>query len=243
VREHRYRAIADDLRRQIMSGELRAGGLLPSESSLSAAYAASRITVRKALDILRDEGLVSSRQGFGWMVTVEPVRQHLGSLVTIEEELAESGLGSERRVLEFAFVRAPAKVRKALGSERVLAVRRLNLAGGRPFAVVTVWCPDELGRSLSRDDVERTTFYALLGRPLAGATQTIAADAASHRDADDLDVAPGSPVLVCERVTRAADGTAEGTPVLVSRHVFPASATELVVELPSGQQRFAPGRR
>jgi GntR family transcriptional regulator len=242
VRAHRYRVIADDLRRRIVTGELEAGGLLPSESSLSAAYAASRITVRRALDVLRDEGLVGSRQGFGWFVEVEPVRQRLGALVTIEDELAESGLASERRVLEFAFVRAPAAVRKALDTDRVLAVRRLTLAGGRPFAVVTVWCADDVGRRLSRDDVERTTFHELLRLPLAGATQTIAADAASPRDADDLDVVPGSPVLVVERVTRAvAAGSApEGRAVLVSRHVFPAHATRFVIDLPGGTQRFAP---
>jgi GntR family transcriptional regulator len=85
VREVRYRAIADELRQRVESGELAAGALLPSESELSGAYDVSRVTVRKALDVLRDEGLVDSRQGFGWFVATDPVRQSLGRLGTIEE--------------------------------------------------------------------------------------------------------------------------------------------------------------
>ena len=42
----------------------------------------------------------------------------------------------------------------APGDDEVLRVRRLNLADGSPFAVVTVWCPAELAAGLSRADVD-----------------------------------------------------------------------------------------
>ena len=79
VREIRYRAIADDLRRRVEAGEFAAGRTLPSESELSASYEASRVTIRKALELLRDEGLVDARQGFGWFAAVDPLRQSLGT--------------------------------------------------------------------------------------------------------------------------------------------------------------------
>ncbi|MEY2449062.1 MAG: GntR family transcriptional regulator, partial [Acidimicrobiaceae bacterium] len=67
MRSARYREIAEDLRRQLVAGDFRtagdAGRLLPSEAELGEAYAASRVTVRKALELLRDEGLLTSRQG------------------------------------------------------------------------------------------------------------------------------------------------------------------------------------
>src|SRR6187431_2746319 len=62
----RYREIADDLRTRVEAGEYVAGRLLPSEAELSARFRASRVTIRRALEALRTEGLVSSRQGFGW---------------------------------------------------------------------------------------------------------------------------------------------------------------------------------
>lgn len=236
MREIRYRAIADDLRQRVTAGEFAAGRLLPSESELSASYAASRITIRKALEVLRDEGLVDARQGFGWFAAVDPLRQALGRLGTIEGQLAASGVRSDRRILDFGFVVASAHVRDVLRSATVLEVRRLNLADGEPFARVTVWCPEDLGASLSRTDVERAPFYELLDVPLGGAVQTIGAASASDVDAALLEVPVGSPVLRCERIT----STPEGRPVLLSEHVFPAHRTEFVVDLPLAEPSIAP---
>ena len=112
----------------------------------------------------------------------------------------------------------------------MLAVRRLNLADGEPFARVTVWCPETLGSALSRDDVEARPFYELLadtaGVHLAGASQTIVAGAASADDAELLGVPTGSPVLICERTTRAADGSS----VLFSEHVYPGHRMAFTVD-------------
>jgi GntR family transcriptional regulator len=236
VREVRYRAIADELRGQVESGRLGAGRLLPSESELSRAHGVSRVTARKALELLREEGLIDARQGFGWFVAADPVRQALGRLGTIEGQLGELGLSSERRVVSFGFVSASPRVRQVLGVDTVLEVRRVNLADAEPFARVTVWCPEEVGARLSRADVEHTPFYELVGVPIGGATQTIGAAAASAADAELLAVPPGSPVLRCERVTRDV----ENRPLLVSEHIFPAHRTEFVVDLPRVEPSMGP---
>jgi GntR family transcriptional regulator len=237
VRELRYKSIADDLLDRIGSGEYTAGHLLPSEAELGRAYGASRVTVRKALESLRAEGVVDARQGYGWFVIGDPVRQTLGRLATIEGQLAEQGVVAERRVLDFGFVRATRRVRDVLGGDTVLRVRRLNLADGEPFAVVTVWVPEKLGARLSRDDVERSPIYELLPTKLGGATQSIGAAAASPRDAGLLEVPEGAPLLRCERTTYDT----RHRPVLLSEHLFPAQRTEFVVDLPAeGVDSFAP---
>lgn len=234
MRRIRYQEIADAIRELARSSP--AGSLLPSESDLSARFGASRVTVRKALDLVREDGLIAARQGFGWFVATEPVRQSLGQLDTIEAQLAADGRSNERRVLEFAFVDPPARVQLLLGRDPVLRVKRVNLADGEPFAVVTVWCPADLGRKLSRDDVEQRSFHDLLGVQLRGATQTIGADAASATDARLLRVPSGAPLLTCQRVTTDVDGR----PVLVSEHRFPAHRTEFVVDLPSAEPSINP---
>ncbi len=232
----RYREIAADLRRRIAAGEFD-DRLLPSEASLSGAYEASRVTVRRALDALRDEGLVASRQGMGWSVDPALVRQALGRLTTVEAQLAASGRTAERRILGFAYLRtAPPAVADALGGGTVLEVRRLNLADGEPFARVTVWCPERYASSLSRDDVEAASFHDLLPVALAGARQSIGAVAAADADADLLGVPAGSPLLRCWRITWAAGGE----PVLLSESVFPAGRTEFVVDLPGAETSMAP---
>lgn len=236
VRTIRYRDIAADLRRRVDGGEFTAGRLLPSESELSAAYSASRVTIRKALEDLRTEGLVDSRQGFGWFVAGPTVRQSLGRLGTIESQLEAEGRRSDRHIIDFAFVRPPAHVRSVLGADKALAVRRLNLADGEPFARVTVWCPEDLAADLSRAQVQAHPFYELLPVTFGGATQTIGADAAGESDAELLQVPVGSPVLKCERVT--FDDA--GRPVLLSQFVFPAHRTEFTVDLANPEPSIAP---
>lgn len=230
----RYQQIAAAFRER--ARRAAPGSLLPSESEMSAEFAASRVTVRRALEVLRDEGVLSARQGFGWFVATEPVRQRLERLGTIEGDVAGSGRATARQVVEFAFVPAPAHVRDVLGTDEVLQVKRLNLADGEPFAVVTVWCPAALGRDLSRADVEKRPFYELLDVDLRGATQTIGAAAADASDADLLAVPAGAPLLTCERVTTDLDGK----PVLMSQHRFPGHRTEFVVELPNDEPSITP---
>jgi GntR family transcriptional regulator len=229
MRTPRYQLIADDLRERIRTGGYTSGRLLPSEANLSDEFDVSRVTVRRALEQLREAGLIDSRQGLGWFVAGDPVRQPLGELDTLEQQLAAAGATSTRRILDFAFIDAPARVAQVLGESRVLEVRRLNLADGEPFARVTVWCPEGQASRFSRHDVEARSFYDLLDVRVKGAEQTIGASAASDADAALLDVPAGSPVLVCERVTRAEDGVA----VLMSEHVYPGHLTVFSAELPS----------
>ena len=234
MRTIRYQEIADTLRARLHT--IGPGHVLPSESELSTEFEVSRVTIRRALETLRDEGIVDSRQGFGWYVATVPLQQRLSGLETIESQLAERGVHAVREILEFAFVPAPTHVAERLGCAQVLRVKRKTLADGAPFAVVTVWCPSDLGQHLSRSDVERKPFYELLDVQLRGATQTIGAAAATESDAALLEVPIGSPVLRCERLTTTTDGV----PVLLSEHIFPAHRTEFVVDLPQAEPSIVP---
>jgi GntR family transcriptional regulator len=234
-RKPRYAQIGEDLRHRIASGELGPGDLLPSEAQLSSAYEASRVTIRRALDALRTEGLVDARQGFGWFVATPPLRQSLARLGTIEEQLAASGRSPERRVLSFAYRLPPTAVAELLEGDEVLEVRRLNLADHQPFALVTVWCPRELADELSRAAVERQSFIDLLPVEVGGAHQAISATVASEPDAAVLEVPVGSPMLRAWRVTHDRGGRA----VLVAEHLFPSHLTEFVVDLPHEDRSMA----
>jgi DNA-binding transcriptional MocR family regulator len=88
----RYVELADTLRERIAGG---VRGALPSEAELGREYGVSRVTVRRALELLRDEGLVSARRGVGWFVAVDPVRQSLGRVTTIEAALEAAGAPDE----------------------------------------------------------------------------------------------------------------------------------------------------
>ena len=230
----RYLEIADEIRSLIGAGEFGSGGALPSEAELGRRFPASRVTVRKALEALRREGIVTSRRGSGWFVALDPVRQALGRFSTVEAAMEAAGVTVRREVLEYGFEAAPPIVSQALvvtGGGAVLRVRRLNVADDQPFGVVTVFVPENFGERIARSDAETSTFYELLtglGVELGSATQTITAATATEDDARLLAVRKGSAVLVCRRVTRDADGA----PVLFSEHRYPAHRTSFEVDLP-----------
>ena len=228
----RYLDLADALRARVADGQVGPGGALPSEAELARAYKTSRVTVRRALDVLRREGLVTSRQGAGWFAALDPVRQPLGRVTTVEAAVEAAGAQAARRILTFRYVTAPARVAAALGLDRgaeVLEVERVNLADDEPFALVTVWVGADLGREVSRGDVERAPFYDLLpvrGIALATVHQTITAAIADAKTADRLHVEPGEPLLFVSRVTTDS----EGAPVLYSEHRYPARRTTFEIE-------------
>lgn len=230
----RYLDVADAIRASISMGRYSARGSLASESDLARTFRVSRVTVRKALEVLREEGLVSPRKGAGWFLAIDQVRQALGRFATVEAALADAGLQARRKVIDFRFEAAPKPVALALGLGRgaeVLRVERIMLVGDDPFALVTVWVSAKSGEHLSRADVEAATFYDLLplrGIELGGATQTITAIGADARDARLLGLEKGAPLLACARLTRSADGS----PVIYSEHRYAARRTAFEVEFP-----------
>lgn len=230
VRKVIYLEIAESLRRKIESGEYSDGNVLPSEATLGKTHSASRVTIRKALEVLRSEGLVESRQGFGWMVAAEPFPQSLDALESIERQLSDSGRSPEREILAFQFIDAAPEVASVLG-ERVLEVARVNLADGQPFGIVVVWCREDLGLDLSRSQVTKSSFYDVLPVLAKRATQTIGAELMSETDAERLNVPPFSAALVVRRTTFAEDDRA----ILMSEHRFPGHLTEFVAELSRAQ--------
>ena len=228
----RYLDLADALRARIVAGDVGAGGALASEGELAREYGTSRVTVRRALDVLRSEGLVTSRRGAGWFVAVDPVRQPLGRVTTVEAAVEAAGGRPSRRVLSFGFVAAPTRVADALLVARrsdVLCVGRVNLADDEPFALVTVWVRADIGADISRADAERAPFYDLLpvhGVELGTVHQTITAEVATAEVAERLALATGDPLLLLRRVTQDADGM----PALYSEHRYPANRTTFEIE-------------
>src|SRR5687767_5949524 len=103
----RWAQLAGKLRERITLGDYGETGALESEAQLARRYDASRVTVRRALETLRDEGLLSSRKGSGWFVARDPVREVLGVLPSATGALTAAGVTVARRILEFGFATPP----------------------------------------------------------------------------------------------------------------------------------------
>ena len=72
---HQYVQVANWLREQIVNGQIALGAKLPAEESLRRDFAVDRSVIRRAVAMLRDEGLVVTRHGIGSFVAAVPTRQ------------------------------------------------------------------------------------------------------------------------------------------------------------------------
>ena len=237
----RYRQVADAIRQRIGAGEY-ASGSIETEAELGRAYSVSRITVRKALELLRDEGIVSSRKGSGWRVAVDPLRQVLGTFPTVEAALRDDGHDFRRRILKFSYEQAPADVARRLELEvdaDVLMVRRLNYADEHVFDLVTTWVPADVAAPLSRADIEANGVFGSLrhhGVEIGEVLQTITAAIATPDEAKLLGIHADSPILVVEQMT--VDPAQR--PIKLSQHRYPAHRIHLEVRIAAGAATAEP---
>lgn len=230
ARSPRYLRLRDEIAAELADGHFGTGALLPSEHDLAARYGASRLTVRRALGLLKEDGVVASRQGLGWSVTsATPMRQALDNLMSIDDQIIRAGRRPTRRLLAFSMGDPPSEVAEILNTHSTLQISRLNLADDEPVGRNTAWVPADLARDLSLESVEAHSLLRLLPVALGSATQVITAARVSREDGALLGMAVGSPVLRFLRKTH--DRT--GRTVLYSDAVYNPMRAEFTVELAS----------
>jgi GntR family transcriptional regulator len=210
-RADRARQVADLLRREILYGRFRQG-VLPLEAALSREFGATRNTVREALGLLREEGLVERCPGVGTTVAGEKYPHGLHRLLGLAETLREHGEVTNR-VRTMSDIEPPAAVRERLGllpGERVVYVERLRSLNGLPLSLDLTYLVREVGEPLFDADLERNDIFVLLeriaGQPLGMAELSVEAVNADPHTAAVLEVPRGAALLMVERLTHLADG-------------------------------------
>ncbi len=196
------------LQRDIEQGIYKPGGRLPSEPELIRQYGVSRITVRQALDELEAEGRVVRRHGKGTYVAEARIEQELIRLTDFVEDMQQAGQHPTSRVLAFVHEPAGPAIAKALriaSGNEVVRVDRLRLAEGRPIAYDTTWLPLRYGDLLAGMDLAQETIYHILETryaiPVLSGAFYITAAEATPPPAGHLEVAPGSALLVIQRIS------------------------------------------
>lgn len=240
----RFATVAQELRERIALGDYGASGSVESEAQLCRRYAVSRPTVRRALEQLRDEGLVEARHGAGWFVVGSAFHQPLalGTFRHADSAVAASGKLLRRDVVDFGFRPAPAEVAAALAVAEggsVLHARSVRTVAGDGLDVAREWVPGALAGRLSRDGAASPGIWESLARDghrIASVRQTITAGLASAADAKLLLTHAGAPLLLVRRL--AVD--ARGIPLALSDHRYAAHRFALEVEFNSGPATASP---
>ncbi|WP_232541578.1 GntR family transcriptional regulator [Nocardia bovistercoris] len=210
LRADQARRVADILRHQIHSGAFDAG--IPGEQQLATEYSASRNTVREALALLRDEGLIDRVPKVGTRVATRKYDHGLDALLGLQETL--KGHGTVRNEVRAAMhIAAPPAVARRLGlepGERVVYLERLRYAAELPLSLDLTYLAPDIGTEVLGHDLENTDIFVLLeqisGQSLGSADLALEAVPADPHTATTLDVPGGAPLLMLERLTRLEDG-------------------------------------
>jgi GntR family transcriptional regulator len=202
-----YHQIYLVLRNKIIDGEFADGDLVPSEEETARTCGVSRITAKRALNELAEEGLVVRERGRGTRVIqrapTPPVRAGVEGLL---ENITAMGMETEVELIQFDYVTPSDDVQRALGrgpGDRVQRAVRLRRLEGAPFSHLTTYVPEDIGRTYGRDDLASTPLLTLLERggiEVGRADQTITATLADAEVARRLGVELGAPLLRISRI-------------------------------------------
>ncbi|MGW8635243.1 GntR family transcriptional regulator [Streptomyces sp. NPDC055793] len=224
-RRPKYQRIADSLREAIEAGEYGPGDRLPGENDLMDTYGVARMTARQALSVLRDEGLAEARKGAGVFVReFRPIRRR-GI-----DRLARDQWGNGRsvwsadvedRALEVDRI----SVSEEAPPERVGAVlnladedsacvrRRRFVLDDKPVLLATSYLPMSLvaGSRITEEDTGPGGTYARLaelGHEPVHFREEVRSRMPSKDEAAQLEISPGTPVVLVCRTAFTGDGRA-----------------------------------
>ena len=243
-----YRQIADQLRELIDRGTLVAGDKLPSEAELIEHYGVARMTVRQAVQELRNEGRVVAEHGKGTFVR-QPVqvrrlaserfarRHREAGLAAFSVEAQKTGFTPNVDQLEIATGPAAPEIRDRLrlaDDEEVVSRSRRYLADGQPVETAVSYLPASVaaGSRIVEADTGPGGIYARLedmGFELDHFTEEVSARMPSAEERRRLQLTDGVPVVVLVRT--AYDTT--GRPLEVCDTLKAAPAYVLEYEVPA----------
>ena len=202
------------LRDQIVRRALPSGSALPTEAALCEQYGVSRITVRRALQDLADEGYVERRHGVGTFV-LEQRGLPEATPATVMDGLRKIQLETSVDVVTVDVRPAPDSVRAALQLEAgedvlyVLRVRR-DKADREPLMVSEVWLPARFAQTVTAKALKRTAMFELLaaaGASMGRVVQEITAEMADPQKAQMLETSIGAALIRLNRYVFDRSGT------------------------------------
>jgi GntR family transcriptional regulator len=226
-----YLQLARYLRGLIVGGTLAHRDALPSERELAERFAVSRVTVRKALRELSDEGLLDQVQGAGTFVNRAPhVEQRLSTLTSFSEDMASRGLAAGSVWLQRTVSIATPAEALALGlspGATVSRLIRLRTANGAPMALEQAAIPTRFLPDAAA--VDGSVYEELRRRGFCPfrALQRLTAVRLTAEQAAQLGVPEGAAALYFERRTMLEDGT----PLEFVRSQYRGDAYDFIVEL------------
>jgi GntR family transcriptional regulator len=212
---NKYAKIRNDVRNKIISGKYKPGTLLPKESEMIMKYSASKLTIKKAMDELVNEGLIVKRRGSGTFVKglstediekLKVVNQFQGSSAFFADKVVES------RILVFEVVKSEPEIMERLGLSEVsdlYHVVRTRLIDEDPYVIESTYMPVDLIKNLTFEICSGSIYEYIedeLGLTIGSAHRKIEARKGTDEELSELGGKSGDPIVLVSQVGYLSDG-------------------------------------
>lgn len=208
-----YLQIASELRRNIEESVFKVGDRLPTETELSERFGVNRHTLRRAVDVLRQEGIVGVERGRGTFVMAAPIAVPIGKRVRFNEALKAQSLTPAWEVLRIVELNADARLSKRLEIETgapVILFERLSLVDDIPISISSSHFPGQRFPGLAKHCETYRSISRMLqteyGCDHIRRQTRLSARLAQAPDARLLKMPANGPVLLSESINVDQDG-------------------------------------
>lgn len=209
-----YLQIADELRRNIEEAVFNVGDRLPTEAELSERFGVNRHTLRRAIVVLRNEGIVGVERGRGSFVTATPITLHLSRRVRFNKDLKAQSLQPSWQVLRIVELPADAKLSRRLEIEigaPVVLYERLSSIEDVPVSIASSHFAGEQFPELIKHCEAYCSISQMLqaeyGRDHVRRRTRLSARLAQQEDARLLKMPANGAVLLSESINVDQHGT------------------------------------
>ncbi len=204
-----YYQLKEKILALVDDGVYKAGDLIPSERELCEKLHISRMTARKAISTLVNEGVLYREQGRGTFVATPKPPCTFSKITGFSENLQDMGLTFRTEIIDFRTEEATRGIseRLCLSAEdsKVFYFLRRRFVGEEPFSLEHAWVPAHLFPGFTRKRLEGDSYYRILqqeyGYRLSRAKQTIEPVLASEFEASALLLEANTPILLFQRQT------------------------------------------
>lgn len=213
----KYEEIANILRERIQNGEYPADSFMPNQVDLVDEFGVSRMTIKKAINILTMEGLVYSQRGSGTKILNHPFLKdknlsYLKDYQGLSNDFENTNHDLVSEPIQFTVEFPDEVIQERLmvsDSQPVYNILRLRILDGEPFILEHTYMPVDLVPGLTKNHICHSIYSYLkkeLGIKFAGAYRTISADKSSAYDEKYLNCGEHDPILEIKQVIYQKDG-------------------------------------
>ena len=159
-----YYQLKESILTAIKNKEFEVGDRLPSERELAEYHNISRMTVKKAVDILVDNGYLIRKQGSGTFISDYQESYSISPLLSFSREMEQKGLSYKSQLLKFSKIKNDKISKKMnLSSDKELYhIQRLRLIEDKPFLLENTYLSAEKFNGLEKEEIENNSLYKII---------------------------------------------------------------------------------